>query len=250
MGERFHGKAVLVTGCTTGIGYEAARQFVAEGARVAITGNSDERLAKAAADLGVMAIKANAADVAATQRGVDEAAQGLGGLDAVFLNAGVARFTGLEDLTEAFFDEQMAINVKGVLFAAQAAVPHLRNGGSMVITTSVNERMGMGGTLVYAATKAAARSLVRTLAGELAPRNIRVNAVSPGPVETPIYSKLGLPAEQLQGIASTLTEKIALKRFAKPEEIARVALFLASDEASFVTGAELVADGGWTEVMP
>jgi len=153
-------------------------------------------------------------------------------------------------VVQAFFDEQFAVNVKGVLFTVQALLPLLRPGAGVVVNTSVNNRMGMAGTLVYGATKAAARSMVRVLAGELAPKGIRVNAVSPGPVETPIYGKLGLPPEQVQAIAGSLVPKIPLGRFGQADEIARAALFLASGEASFITGAELVADGGWTEVMP
>lgn len=246
---RFDGKTALVTGGTSGIGFAAAKLLRDEGASVAITGAHAERLAQAAEQLGVIGVQADARDVAAAKRGVEEASARLGGLDVVFLNAGIARFAPLDAVDEAMFDEHFGINVKGVLFAAQAAAPLMRDGGAIVVNTSVNNRMGMAGTLVYAATKAAARSLVRTLAGELAPRDIRVNAVSPGPVQTPIYGKLGLPEDQLKAIAGGLADKIALKRFGAPEEIARAALFLASPEAAFVTGAELVADGGWTDVM-
>ncbi len=207
------------------------------------------KLAEAALP-GAVAIRADAGDVAATAAAVDEAARRPGGLDIVFAHAGVARFAPLEQVDAAFFDEQMAINARSVLFTAQAAAKHLPEGGAIVVNTSVNNRMGMAGTLVYAATKAAARSLVRTLAGGLAPRGIRVNAVSPGPTETPIYGKLGMAPEQLQGVAETLKGKIVLGRFGTADEIAGAALHLASDDAAFVTGAALVADGGWTEVMP
>lgn len=249
--SRYLGKKVLVTGGTSGIGFAAARRFQEEGASVAITGANSERLGEAEAALpGAVAIRADAGDVAATIAAVEEAAHRLGGLDVVFANAGVARFAPLEQVDAAFFDEQMAINVRSVLFTAQAAAKHLPEGGAIVVNTSVNNRMGMAGTLVYAATKAAARSLVRTLAGELASHGIRVNAVSPGPTETPIYGKLGRAREQLQSVAETLKGKFPLERFGTAEEIAGAALYLASDDASFVTGAELVADDGWTEVMP
>lgn len=248
--SQFEGKSVLVTGGTSGIGYAAAALFKQEGARVAITGANEDRVAEAARTLDVVGIRADARLVAATKQGVEDAARRLDGLDAVFLNAGIAQFAPLDGVEEAFFDEHFAINVKSVLFAAQAAAPRMRDGGSIVVNTSVNNRMGMPGTLVYGATKAAARSMVRTLAGELAARGIRVNAISPGPVQTPIYGKLGLPQEQLEAIAGGLADKIALKRFGAPEEIARAALFLASDAAGFITGTELVADGGWTDVMP
>ena len=249
--SRFNGKKVLVTGGTSGIGLAAARRFREEGASVAITGADVGRLGEAEAALpGIVAIRTDARDVAATKAAVEEAAQRLGGLDAVFINAGVARFAPLDQVDAALFDEQIAVNARAVLFTAQAAAPHLPEGSAIVVNTSVNNRMGMPGTLVYAASKAAARSLVRTLAGELAPRDIRVNAVSPGPTETPIYGKLGMAPEQVAGIAQTLKGKIALGRFATADEIAGAVLYLASDDASFVTGTELVVDGGWTDVMP
>ncbi|GGK35426.1 SDR family oxidoreductase [Salinarimonas ramus] len=248
--SRFSMKKVLVTGGTSGIGFAAARRFLAEGARVTITGADAGRLAEAEHALGdVVALAADARDVGATTAAVDEAARRMGGLDIVFLNAGAARFASIETADQALFDDLMAVNARAVLFTAQAAARHLPRGGAIVVNTSVNGRMGMPGTLVYGATKAAARNLVRTLAGELAPRGIRVNAISPGPIETPIYGKLGLSPEQLQGIAQTLAAKIPLGRFGTPDEIAGPALFLASDDASYITGTELVADGGWTDVM-
>src|SRR3546814_4600603 len=148
-------------------------------------------------------------------RAIAEVRDAFGGLDTIFLNAGIAKFSPLADVTEAFCDEQFTINVKNVLFTIQHASPLLADGGSIVINTSVNAHMGMAGTLVYAASKAAVGSMVRVLAGELAARNIRVNAVSPGPVETPIYGKLGLPQEAVQEIAGSLQSKIPLDRKSK-----------------------------------
>ncbi|HWJ20394.1 MAG TPA: SDR family oxidoreductase [Geobacterales bacterium] len=246
------GKRALITGGTTGIGLATAKAFLAEGARVAITGQSRDRLDQAQSELGidVLCIRADAGRVADAETLITEVGQAFDGLDVLFLNAGIAKFAPLADVTEAFFDEQFAINVKGVLFTAQKAAPLMAAGGSIVVNTSVNNRMGMAGTLVYAASKAAARSLVRVLAAEFASRGVRVNAISPGPIETPIFGKLGLPDEQLQSIAGGLIQKIPLGRFGHADEIAKAVLFLASDNASFITGVELVADGGWTEIMP
>ncbi len=246
-----NGKRAMITGGTTGIGLATAKLFSAEGAHVVITGANPERLDAARRELGptVTVLNADATDVQQTKNAVADAANILGGLDILFLNAGVAKFAPLGHVSEDFYDEQFDVNVKGVLFAAQAAEPVMSEGASIIVNTSINGRMGMPGSLVYAATKAAAGSLVRVLAGELAGRSIRVNAVCPGPVETPIYGKLGLPEDQLQEIAGSLVQKIPLGRFGQAEEIARIALFLGSDSASFVTGTEIVADGGWSGVM-
>jgi NAD(P)-dependent dehydrogenase (short-subunit alcohol dehydrogenase family) len=245
------GKRALITGGTSGIGLATAKLFLAEGARVAITGQNRDRLDQAQRELGadVLCVRADAGRVADAEALITEVGRAFEGLDVLFLNAGIAKFAPLADVTEAFFDEQFAINVKGVLFAAQQAAPLMASGSSIVVTTSVSNRMGMAGTLVYAATKAAVRSLVRGLASELAPRGVRVNAISPGPIETPIFGKLGLPAEEMQAMAGGIIQKIPMGRFGHADEIAKAVLFLASDNASFITGVELVADGGWTEVI-
>jgi NAD(P)-dependent dehydrogenase (short-subunit alcohol dehydrogenase family) len=242
------GKRILVTGGSEGIGRAAAALAVGAGAKVAITGRDPDKLAAAAEEIGAVAIRNDAADVAAAPQLAQHVQETLGGLDGCFFNAGVAKFGSLAEFDAASFDQVFDTNVKGLFFQAQALAPVLADGGSFVVNTSVNNAMGMAGTILYAASKGAARVLVRCMAGELAPRNIRVNAVSPGPVETPLYGKLGLPEEQLQGVASMLQTKIALGRFGRPEEIGRAAVFLLSDDASFITGEELVADGGWTGV--
>jgi len=249
--RKFEDKNAVVTGATTGIGYAVARQLQAEGARVAITGRDAERLEAARAALGgdVVAIRVDAADVADIACGFAEVEAQIGRLDVVVANAGVAEFAPVAEADEAHYDRVFDVNAKGVFFTLREAVPRLADKGSIVVTTSVNNRMGMAGSAVYAASKAAVRSFVQVLAGELAERGVRVNAVSPGPVETPIYGKLGLPPERLEGLATTLKGKIPLGRFGQADEIASAVLFLASDAASFVTGTELVADGGWTEVM-
>ena len=247
---RFNGKTAIVTGGTTGIGYAAAAAFLAEGAEVVITGQDQARLDAAVASLGagVIGVRVNVgerADLAALAGRVKDA---FGDADIVFANAGVANFASWSDTEPELLDSIFDVNVKGVAFTVQALTPILNDGGAIVVNTSVNNQIGMAGTGAYAASKAAARSMVRTLASELVGRGIRVNAVSPGPVETPIYGKLGLPQDAVQGIAGQLIEQIPMKRFGKPEEIAKAVLFLASNDASFVTGQELVADGGWTAI--
>lgn len=247
---RLEGKRAVITGGTTGIGLATAQLFLQEGARVAITGQNPDRLDEARRTLGpdVLVIKSDAGSISDTEAMVAEVGRAFGGIDVLFLNAGIAKFAPLAQVTEPFFDEHFDVNVKGVLFTVQKADPLLQPGASIVVTTSNSNRIGLANAVVYAATKAAARSMVRVLASELAPRRIRVNAVCPGPIETPIFGKLGIPPEQLQAIAATMLTKIPLGRTGQPDEIARVALFLASDDSSFMTGAEIVADGGWTDV--
>lgn len=247
---RLSGKRAVITGGTTGIGLATAQLFMAEGARVAITGQSAERLDEARRTLGpdVLAIRADASKVADAEAMMAEVGQAFGGIDVLFLNAGIAQFLPLAQISEASFDEQFDVNVKGVLFTVQKAEQLLQSGASVIVTTSAADRIGLGGSAVYAASKAAARSLVRVLAAELAPRNIRVNAIAPGPIDTPILGKTGMPPEQQQAMLAGMAKNVPLGRHGQSDEIARVALFLATADASFVTGAEIVADGGWTDV--
>jgi NAD(P)-dependent dehydrogenase (short-subunit alcohol dehydrogenase family) len=160
----------------------------------------------------------------------------------------VAQFAPLEGSDEAHFDQLSDINFKGTFFTVQKAQPHLNDGASVVLTSSAVNQMGMPNTSVYSATKAAVRSLARTLSAELVGRGIRVNVLSPGPIETPIFGKLGLPQEELDGFAADMTEKVPLKRFGQPEEMASAALFLASEDSSYVVGIDLVADGGISQL--
>lgn len=248
--SRLQDKITLITGGTTGIGLASAHLFKREGARVIITGQDVQRLAAAKQELGTdaIAIRSDAGKVAELPQLLAAIQEQVEHLDVLFLNAGVAQFASLEELTEAQFDEIHAVNVKGVVFTVQQLLPLLRQGASIVVNTSINTHLGMAGSLAYASSKAAARSLVRVLAGELASRGIRVNAVSPGPVTTPLYDKLGVPAAQLEEHAVQRIQRIPLGRYGTADEIANVALFLASDESSYLTGTELIADGGWTGV--
>jgi NAD(P)-dependent dehydrogenase (short-subunit alcohol dehydrogenase family) len=243
-------KVVLITGGTTGIGLATAKLFAAEGARVTVTGTNPKSLEAARVELsGVAEVVASDAGSSADIKALAERFAAAGsGVDVLFINAGGAKFGAITQLDEAAFDDSFRINVRGPWLTLKHFAPLLRRGGSVVFNSSVNNQLGMPGSSVYAATKAALRSLVRVAASEFAEAGVRVNAVSPGPIETPLYGKLGMPAEVVQGFASSLVAKIPLKRFGTSEEVAKAALFLASDDSSFMTGEEIVLDGGMTRV--
>lgn len=247
---KLNGKMALITGGTTGIGFATAKLFQQEGAQVAIVGQDQQRLDKAAKELGsdALAIRADMRSLADIDAMVTKVKDYFGGLDVLFVNAGVTNPASIIEVDEAFLDEQMDINFKGPFFTLQKAIPILHDKSSIVLTTSCLDQMGMPGMSIYSASKAALRSLARTLSAELVGRGIRVNAVSPGPIKTPIYQKLGFSQEQLDQFAIQLTEKIPMHRFGEPEEIAKAVLFLASEDSSFVLGEELVVDGGWAEL--
>lgn len=248
--NKLQGKTALITGGTTGIGFATAQLFISEGAKVIITGQNKTRLQDAATQLSknVLAICADVSSVSEIETMTEEIKAQLDGLDILFINAGVGKFMPFMQIDEATFDEQFNINYKGAFFSIQKLVPLLKNNASIVFNTSINNQIGMPNSSIYAASKAALRSLVRTLAAELIEDGIRVNAVSPGPVSTPIYQKLGLPQNQLDAFAKDLQQKIPMHRFGTPEEIAKIALFLASDDSSFILGTEIVADGGFTQL--
>ena len=247
---RLDGKIALITGGTTGIGLATAKLFVAEGARVIVTGRNQETLAQAKEMLGsgVDVIAADAADLEQITTLFAQVKERHHRIDALFVNAGVAQFAPAEQVTPEFFDYQFNINVRGVFFTVKEAIPLLSDGGAVLLTSSIAAGAGMATTSIYAASKAAVRSFGRTLAAELAPRRIRVNTISPGPIETPIFDKLGLSAEQVAGFSSSMTEGNPLKRFGRPEEVAQAALFLLSDASSYTTGSELFVDGGAGEL--
>ncbi|MEA1649778.1 SDR family oxidoreductase [Nitrospirillum sp. BR 11164] len=243
---RLTNKTALITGGTSGIGLETARQFINEGARVAVTGSSAASVAQAREALGdkALVIQADAGDVAGQQAIAAKVRQAFGTLDAVFINAGVADFRPVEAWDEAGFDRSFAVNVKGPYFLIQALVPLLANPASIILNTSINAHIGMPNSSVYAATKAALISMARTLSGELIGRGVRVNAVSPGPISTPLYGKLGLAEADLKAMAAGILAQIPAGRFGDPVEVAKYVVFLASDESRFTVGSELVIDGG------
>jgi NAD(P)-dependent dehydrogenase (short-subunit alcohol dehydrogenase family) len=244
--DRLKGKRALVTGGTTGIGLETARQFLAEGARVAITGKNPQTLDAARKELGTGAliISSDASDVPAQKALAAKVGREFGGLDILFVNAGVAELRPVEQWDEAAFDRSFAMNLKGPFFLIQALLPVFANPASIVLNASVNAHIGMANTTVYGASKAALLSLARTLSVELIRRGIRVNAVSPGPISTPLYSKLGLSESDLKTVAASIQGQVPAGRFGDPSEIAKAVVFLASDESAFTVGSELLIDGG------
>ncbi|KAB8155234.1 SDR family oxidoreductase [Kordia sp. TARA_039_SRF] len=238
------GKIAVVTGGNSGIGYASAAKLKANGATVIITGRSEERVTKAANELGVLGIVADVTSLSATDNLVEKVKSLHGNVDILFVNAGIFTPAPIGQITEEVYDTQFGINVKGAIFTVEKFLPILNDGASVINLSSINAYTGMPNTAIYAATKAALNSFTRTAATELASRKIRVNAVNPGPVETPIFAKTGMPEEQLNGFAAAMQERIPLKRIGKPEDIANLVAFLASDEASFITGGEYNVDGG------
>ena len=238
------GKTAVITGGNSGMGYETARKFKELGANVIITGRNQEALDKAESELGVKAILADQSNLGELDQMVAQVKEQFGKIDVLFVNAGIAAFAPLEHVSEDQFDNLMNINFKGAFFTLQKFLPVLNDGASVINLSSINAYTGMPNTAVYAASKAALNSLTRTAAYELAPRHIRVNSVNPGPVNTAIFGKLGMPEEAIKDFATAMQNRIPLKRFGEPEDIANLVAFLASDESNFITGAEYNIDGG------
>ncbi len=243
---KLRGKIAVITGGTSGIGMATARRFAQEGATVVVTGTSDASVAAARDALGpaVHAVRSDAGDAADVQLLFQAIGREHGGIDVLFVNAGIVRNGRLAELDESVFDEVIRVNLRGAFLALKYAAPLLRAGGAVVVNTSVANRLGIPGGGAYAASKAALRSLVRTAAAELLAQNIRVNAISPGPTDTPVYGKQGLPAAAIPEVRRHLAALVPQRRLAAPEEIAAAVLFLASADASFMTGEELAVNGG------
>lgn len=243
---RLKGKTALITGGTTGIGLATAKLFLQEGARVAITGQDAGRVIEAGAMLGAnaIAIRANVESATEMAAVATRLKAEFGGLDIIFANAGIAKPMPFANVDEENINSQININLKGVIYTVQKMLPILRNPASIILTSTTLTEQGMGGMSVYSATKAAVRSLARTLSAELVGQGVRVNVVSPGPIETPIYGKMNMAEEAMQQLAKTVLGAVPVGRFGQSDEVAKAVLFLASDDSSYILGEDLLVDGG------
>ncbi len=243
-------KVAIVTGATSGMGLDTAKLYLKEGARVVLTGRSQDKLDAIKDELSgeYLLIPAEASSISDSQQLIEKTVAAFGKIDILFLNAGVFRLETSDTLTEEIYDEVHNVNVKGPLFTVREANAHFNSGASIIFNTSVSNVKGFGGMAAYASSKAALRSLTRTLAAEFGPRNIRVNSISPGPIDTPIYGKHNVPQENIDQMASNFPSMVPLGRFGKGDEVAATALFLASADSSYITGAEIPVDGGFAQV--
>jgi NAD(P)-dependent dehydrogenase (short-subunit alcohol dehydrogenase family) len=248
--KRFENRVAVVTGGNSGIGLATARRLHEEGARVAIVGRNKETLEAAANSLGgdVLTIQADVARPGDLDKVYGTVFQRFGKIDVLFVNAGIAKFAPFSETTEEFYDEIFDTNTKGAYFTIQKAVPFLKDGASIVLNASVAGQIGLANGVAYAASKAALRSFARSVAAELVGRGIRVNTVSPGPIETPIFGRTGLTKEAMEEFAKQIVSTVPMNRLGQPEEVAGVVAFLASADASFITGVEINVDGGMGQI--
>lgn len=247
---RLTNKSVLITGGTTGIGLATAKLFMKEGARVAIVGQNQERVTNASEILGTEALTlcANVASSQDMKNVAKRIKDKFGSIDVLFANAGIAKPMAFADVVDENIDNQFDVNFKGVVYSIQSMLPLLNNPSSVIITSTTMIEKGVAGMSMYSATKAALRSLARTLSAELLEKGIRVNTISPGLIETPIYGKLGLPEEAVQTWAEELMKKIPASRFGQAEEVAKAVLFMASDDSSYMLGENILFDGGMATI--
>lgn len=248
--SRLQEKIAVITGGNSGIGLATAKAWAAEGAKVIITGRNPETLASAAAEIGdgTVTVAGDLRDADARARLADVVRETGGRIDAFFANAGVALPSPFEEADEAHFDTIFDTNVKALYFGTQALAPFFVEGTSVIFNTTALVEKGLPGMGVYAASKAAVRSLARTLAAEYAPKGVRVNCIAPGPIETPIYGRMGLPAEAVEEFGQQIQGQVPLNRFGHADEIARAAVFLASTDSTYMTGSEVTVDGGFAQV--
>jgi NAD(P)-dependent dehydrogenase (short-subunit alcohol dehydrogenase family) len=247
---KLNNKVAVITGGNSGIGLATAQEFIREGAKVIIVGRDRDGVNEAVKSLGngAIGIQGDVSNLGDLDRLYATVSDRVGKIDIIVVNAGVAPFRPVEQVDEAHFDKIIDVNVKGAYFTVQKALPLLNEGASIVLVASSATELGLPGTSVYSASKAALRSFSRTLSAELVGRGIRVNTVSPGPVETPLFGKTELPPEAIEEAGETILSKVPMKRMAQSEEIAKTILFLASSDSSYVLGAELFVDGGMAQI--
>jgi NAD(P)-dependent dehydrogenase (short-subunit alcohol dehydrogenase family) len=243
-------KTAVITGGNSGIGLAIAQEYDRQGANVVIFGRNQETLDAAAESLSdnSLIVQGDVTKFSDLDRLFELTNEQFGNIDVLLVNAGGGQPTPLDQVDEASFDRISDVNFKGAFFTVQKAVPYLNQGASVVLTTSVSNEMGLAGLSIYSATKAAVRSLARTLSAELLPKGIRVNALSPGPIQTPFFDRMGLPQAAVEGFAEEILAQLPIGRFGQPEEMAKAALFLGSSDSSYMVGAELVADGGISQL--
>jgi NAD(P)-dependent dehydrogenase (short-subunit alcohol dehydrogenase family) len=250
MSKKLQGKVAVITGGNSDIGLATARRFVAEGAHVFITGRRQAELHEAVKEIGrnVTGVQGDVSNRADLDRLFAAVVEEKGRLDVLFANPGVPAVAPLESITEALFDKAFNINVKGLLFTVQKALPLFTDGGSIILNASIAASKGTEAFSVYSVTKAAVRSFARCWTADLKRRKIRVNSISPGPIETPVLNKLGLTGEKADEFKANVDAAVPMGRMATPDEVANAAVFLASDDSSYVTGIELCVDGGRAQV--
>jgi NAD(P)-dependent dehydrogenase (short-subunit alcohol dehydrogenase family) len=250
VGNKLEGKIAVITGGNSGIGLATAKRFVSEGAYVFISGRRQKELDLALSEIGknVIGIQGDVSNLADLDRLYNTVKDQKGHLDILFANAGIAQFAPLGEISEEHFDNIFRINVKGLLFTVQKALPLFQNGGSIILNASIGSSKGFEETSVYSATKAAVRSFARTWTGDLRHRKIRVNAISPGPIDTPIFSNVLQNEEQIDQFKKNIVNTVPMGRMGSPDEVAKVVSFLASDDSSYITGIELFVDGGLAQI--
>jgi NAD(P)-dependent dehydrogenase (short-subunit alcohol dehydrogenase family) len=248
--EKLKNKVAVITGGNSGMGLATAKRFVEEGAKVVITGRRQATVDEAVKEIGgtVIGVQGDVSKLGDLDDLYEIVRQKYGHIDILFANAGIGQVAPLGSITDEHFDSIFNINVRGLLFTVQKALPLFKDGGSIIVNASVAHMKGMGAMSVYSASKAAVRSLARSWTVDLKDRKIRVNCISPGPIETPIFGKMGLSEEQMKGFGDRILNQVPMGRMGQGAEIANAALFLASDESSFITGVDLCVDGGLAQI--